>query len=191
MHKDELSENLKSLIDKNFAISEDETKYLNSWTNLAMQILEAQHSLEFSKTFSEKYLFDKFEEFVLSNGMFKNSILSYAKCFSSSGTGKVSLDPKDVFKNEPKLKEIHTNLMYMRNEYIAHNGNSDFELAIVFQKKAENEITLSQTITYKAPVSDYEKFFSLFEHCSNYIVEKVNKKADKMEERLGTKIKFN
>ena len=191
MQKEDLTENLKSLTDKNFVISEDETKYLNSWTNLAMQILEAHHSLEFSKTFNEKYSFDKFEEFVLSHGMFKNSILSYAKCFSSSGTGKVSLDPKDVFKNEPKLKEMHLDLMDMRNEYIAHNGNSDFELAIVFQKKGEDEITLSQTITYKEPMSDYEKIFGLFEHCSNYIVQKVNKKADKMEERLDVKIKFS
>jgi hypothetical protein len=191
MHKEELTENLKSFTDKNFVISEDETKYLNSWTNLAMQILEAQHSLQFSKIFNEKHPFEKFEEFVLSHVMFKNSVLSYAKCFSSSGSGKVSLDVKDVFKNEPKLKEIHLSLMDIRNEYIAHNGNSDFELAIVLQKKVENEITLSQSTTYKARVSDYEKFFDLFEHCSNYIVEKVNKKADKMEERLGVKIKFS
>lgn len=191
MNKEQLSENLKSFTDKNFVISEDETKYLSSWTNLAMQLLEAQHSLQFAKTFNEKHPFNKFEEFVLFHGMFKNSILSYAKCFSSAGIGKVSLDVKEVFKNEPKLKEIHLVLMDMRNEYIAHNGNSDFELAIVFQKKVKDEITLSQTITYKSPVSDYEKFFNLFEHCSNYIVEKVNKKADKIEEKFRVKIKFN
>ncbi|QSW89602.1 hypothetical protein J0383_02005 [Flavobacterium endoglycinae] len=156
-----------------------------------MQILEAQYSLEFSKAFNEKYPFDKFEEFILSHGMFKNSILSYSKCFSSFSTGKVSLDPKDVFKNEPKLKEIHLNLMDMRNQYIAHNGTSDFELEIVFQKKVKDQITLNQTITYKEPVSEYEKFFDLFEHCSNYILKKVSKKADKIEERLDVKIKFS
>ena len=123
--------------------------------------------------------------------MFKNSILSYAKCFSSSGGGKVSLDAREVFKNEPELKENHFALMDMRNEYIAHNGNSDFELAIVFQKKVEDEIVLSQTITFKSPVGKYEKFFDLFDHCTNYIIEKVNKKVDKLEHKLGVKIRFN
>ncbi|WP_052483691.1 hypothetical protein [Flavobacterium sp. MEB061] len=191
MEKEELTENLKSFTDNNFAISEDETKYLNSWTNLGLQILEAKHSLQLAKTFNEKHPFEKWEEFVLSHGMFKNSVLSYVKCFSSSGSGKVSLDPKDVFKNEPDMKETHLALMDMRNEYIAHNGNSDFELAIVFQKKKGNELTLKQTITFKSPNGQFEKFSALFEHCSNYIIEKVNKKADKMEQRLGVKIKFN
>jgi len=191
MHKEELSENLKSLSDKGFSISEDETHYLNSWTNLSMQILEAEHSLKFANKFNEKKPFSNFEEFVLAHGMFKNSVLSYAKCFSSSGNGKVSLDPKEVFKNEPKLKEIHSALMDMRNEYIAHNGNSDFELAVVFQKKMEDEIVLSQTITFKSPVGEYEKYFDLFDHCTKYIIVKVNKKVDKLENKFGVKIKFN
>lgn len=191
MQKEDLTENLKSLTDQNFVISEDETQYLKSWTNLSMQILEAEHSLRFANTFNEKHPFDNFEEFVLAHGMFKNSVLSYAKCFSSSGSGKVSLDAKEIFKNEPKLKEIHFALMEMRNEYIAHNGNSDFELAIVFQKKVEKEITLRQTITFKSPNGEYEKFFDLFEHCTNYVIEKVNKKLDKLEDKFGMKIKFS
>lgn len=69
-----------------------------------MQILEAEHSLRFANTFNEKHPFDNFEEFVLADGMFKNSFLSYAKCFSSTGSGKVSLDAKEVFKNEPKIE---------------------------------------------------------------------------------------
>ncbi|OIV41725.1 hypothetical protein [Flavobacterium johnsoniae] len=190
MQPEELSENLKSFTDNNFIISEDETQYLNSWTNLSMQILEAEHSLRHAKSFNEKHPLDNFEEFVLAHGMFKNSILSYAKCFSSSGPGKVSLDANAVFKDEPLLNEIHCALMDMRNEYIAHNGKSDFELALIFQKKTENEITLRQTITFKSPSGDYEKYFNLFDHCTNYIIQKVNKKLDKLQERLGIKINF-
>ena len=191
MEKEDLKGNLENITSEKFVFSEDETKYLNSWTNLSMQILEAEHSLKFALKFNEVEPFDKFEDFVLAHGMFKNSILSYAKCFSSSGKGKVSLDANDVFKMDVELRKIHDALMDMRNGYIAHNGNSDFELAIVLQKKVDNEMTLSQTITFKTPVGDYEKFFQLFDHCTNYIVEKVNHKVDKLESKFGLKIKFN
>lgn len=89
------------------------------------------------------------------------------------------------------MKEIHFAVMEMRNEYIAHNGNSDFELAIVFQKKGEKEITLRQTRTFKSPNGEYEKFFDLFEHCTNYVIDKVNKKLDTLEDKFGVKIKFS
>ncbi|MBP0902263.1 hypothetical protein ACFSKN_17250 [Mariniflexile gromovii] len=112
-----------------------------------MQIREARESLLFSKKFGNKKTFENFEEFVLANAMFKNSILSYAKCFSSSGTGKISIDA--------------------------------------------NEIILSHTVTYKISVGDFDKYFELFDYCSNFIVTQVNKKTDKIEYRLGIKIKFN
>jgi hypothetical protein len=188
---DPVNGNLNKLFAEGFVISDDETKYLSAWGTLSMQILEAKESLTLSKKFGDKKTFEKFEEFVLANAMFKNSILSYAKCFSSSGTGKISIDANEIFKNNPTFRTLHNKLMEMRNKYIAHNDNNDFEFAMVLQKKEANEITLSHTVTYETPVADFEKYFKLFDYCTNFIIEQVNKKADKIEKRLGTKIKFN
>ena len=72
MEKEDLKGNLENITSEKFVFSEDETKYLNSWTNLSMQILEAEHSLKFALKFNEVEPFDKFEDFVLAHGMFKN-----------------------------------------------------------------------------------------------------------------------
>lgn len=189
-NKDIFNGNLNQLFEKGFVISDDETKHLSSWGTLSLQILEAKESLMYSKKFGNKKVYEKFEEFVLANAMFKNSILSYAKCFSRSGKGKISIDANEIFKNNPTHRKLHDNLMEMRNKYIAHNDNNDFECSVVLQKKEEKEITLSQTVTYITPVADFEKYFQLFDYCSNFIIVQVNKKADKIEKRLGTKIKF-
>gem|GEM_PF-6182386 len=189
--EDDLNGNLDKLFANGFVISDDETKYLSSWGAISMQILEAKECLNFSKKFGDKKPFEKFEDFVLANAMFKNSILSYAKCFSSSGIGKISIDANEIFKNNSSLRKVHDDLMDIRNKYIAHNDNNDFEFAVVLQKKVENAVILSHTVTYKTPINDFDKYFELFEYCSNFIINQVNKKADKIEKRLGINIRFN
>jgi hypothetical protein len=188
--KDLINGNLDKLFEKGYVLNEDETQYLSSWGSLAMQIREAEESLILSEKFGEKRPFEKFEEFVLANALYKNSVLAYAKCFSSSGKGKISLDAKQVYSNNSRLKEIHVELMDVRNKYVAHSDSSDFELAVVLQKQEEDRIVLSNTVSYSTPVGDFKLYFELFDYCSNYIIERVNSKADKLERRLGKKIIF-
>jgi hypothetical protein len=188
--KDLLNGNLDKLYQEGYALSEDETQYLSSWGSLAMQIREAEESLNLSIKFGKKRPFGKFEEFILANALYKNSILAYAKCFSNSGKGKISLDSNQVYANSSKHKEIHDKLMGIRNEYVAHNDNNDFELAIVLQKQEKDRIIISNTVSYNTPVDDFNQYLELFKYCSIYIINQVNKKADKLEKRLGKRIDF-
>ena len=182
--------NLQSLLSENFTINNSETQSLAAWTTLSMQILEAEKSLQFSEKFKREDEFSNYEDFVLSHALFKNGILAYAKCFSTSGKGKVSLDAKQLFKDHPELKTIHESIMEIRNTYVAHNDDNNYEMAIVLSKEENDEIILSQTITFRNPIANYSKYYELFDFCSESLVLKINGKADKIEKRIGKKIKF-
>jgi hypothetical protein len=57
-----------------------------------------------------------------------SSIITYCKCFTNASKGRqVQLDKKNLFKNKPQLSSFHEEIMEMRNNYIAHAGQSSFE----------------------------------------------------------------
>lgn len=90
----------KSPLIENFSIASDDFERLNGWTEIAMQLLEAKNSLNISKKSKEFKNLTPQEELTLANGMFKNFILAYSKCFSSSGKNKISLDANDILPDD-------------------------------------------------------------------------------------------
>lgn len=136
-----------SIVDM-FSVANSDFEKLNGWTYIGMFLFEAKKSLEIcsqSKTFK---ILNELEEVILSNAMFKNFILSYSKCFSSSGKYKISLDANDIYSNREDLKEVHKNILKARNKYVAHNDDENgFDIAIAYAGEDEETITLAQTYT--------------------------------------------
>ena len=68
------------------------------------------------------------------NELFEKSIwiscvITYCKCFTSASKGRlVQLDKKHLFKNSSNLLSFHEEIMEMRNNYVAHAGESSFEI---------------------------------------------------------------
>ncbi|WP_336731548.1 hypothetical protein [Chryseobacterium sp. VD8] len=174
-----------------FSISNDDFKKLSGWTIIAMFLVESRNSLlliEKSKKIND---FTHIEEITFSNGLFKNSILSYCKCFSSSGKGQISLDAKNIYANRNDLLEIHQNMMEIRNKYIAHNDNENgFDIAISYTSENNNEIIFSQTYTFVIPYENFKKFTETIQYCEEQLIIRFNKKIDKLEKEIGKKIIF-
>lgn len=58
-----------------------------------------------------------------------SSVITYCKCFTGASKGRlVQLDKKHLFKNNPNLLSFHEEIMEMRNNYVAHAGQSSFEI---------------------------------------------------------------
>jgi len=155
-----------------------------------MFLFEAKLSLDFLRKY-DKEKFAEMEDVILYHGLFKNFILSYAKCFSSSGKGRTALNPNDIFKTQTDLLELHHEVMKIRNTYVAHNDESDFNISVVVTSETENEIKIAQTYTVMAPVNELNRFKELVEFCEYQVVIKFNKIADKIEGVIGKKIKFD
>jgi hypothetical protein len=62
----------------------------------------------------------------IKTGLFFFAVIAYARCFNK-GAGRGEMLQKNVFKGNPQLLVEHTEVMTMRNQYIAHAGNSKHE----------------------------------------------------------------
>lgn len=58
-------------------------------------------------------------------------IITYGKCYTQANGRKITLNHKDIFKNESTLRIIHDNLIDIRNNYVAHAGNTSLEVATI------------------------------------------------------------
>ena len=168
----------------------DDFEILARWTYIGMFLYEAKLSLDLLRKY-DKEKFAEMEDVILYHGLFKNFILSYAKCFSSSGKGRTALNPNDIFKTQTDLLELHHKVMKIRNTYVAHNDESDFNISVVVTSETENEIKIAQTYTIMAPVNELNRFKELVEFCEYQVVIKVNKITDKIEGVIGRKIEFD
>ena len=182
--------NLQGTDLKTYSIDNEELNILSGWTYITMFLVEAKTSLTLSEKYNQKEKFTEIEDVTLAHGMFKNFVLSYAKCFSSSGKGKISLDSNDIFSSRYDLKQIHEKILTIRNTYVAHNDDNDYDVSVSMTREDENEITLAQTYTIMTPLSDFKSFRETLEFCEEQVILKFNKKIDKIQIRIGKTIKF-
>ena len=101
------------------------------------------------------------------------------------------MNANDMFKSQTDLLEAHNKLMKIRNTYVAHNDESDYNISIVLTSEEENKISLAHTYTIMTPVNDLNNFKELVDFCEHQVVLKVNKIADKIEAKVGKKINFH
>ncbi len=185
-------QNLSEFVKKeNLALGGEEFEKLSGWTNVAMNFLDAKNSLLMSKKSKQIENLTKEEELTLANGMYKNFIMSYGKCFTSSGKGRITLDPKEIFSSKPELLKIHDRIIDSRNKYVAHSEDENgHDVAISYTEESDDEITLATTFTTLIPFGLYDSFIEVVEFCEQQVILKLNKKLDKIEEKIGKKIYF-
>lgn len=188
--KKDAIQNLQGTHLKSFSIANEDLNILSGWTYIGMYLVEAKTSLNLSENYNRKEKFTEIEDITLAHGMFKNFVLSYAKCFSSSGKGKISLDSNEIFTSRQDLKVNHEKIIKTRNTYVAHNDDNEYDISIAMTFEGKNEITLAQTYTIRTPLSDYKAFRETVEYCEEQVIIKFNKKIDKIQTRFGKNIIF-
>jgi hypothetical protein len=188
--KKQVIQNLQGTDLRDYSLTNADLNILSGWTYIAMFLIEAKTSLLLSENKNKEGKFTEMEQVILANGMFKNFILSYSKCFSSSGKEKISLNAKEIFSKRPDLFVTHEKILQARNTYVAHNDENDFEVSISMTSENNNEIILAQTYTIITPLPDYKSFSDTIEFCEEQVILKFNKKVDKIQARLGKIINF-
>jgi hypothetical protein len=66
-------------------------------------------------------------------GLWQQAIMSYCRCFRNSEDGFSTLNPKLYLKSLRAYK-IHADMMTIRDSYIAHRGNNEFENVVFLTK---------------------------------------------------------
>jgi|GEM_PF-5185180 len=113
----------------NFVMPMIFSKKVASYMLIEEDILHAKEAIETLLSLKEG---DKKAD-VLKISLWRSAISSYGKCFNSNKGGYSVLNA-ECFAGHDALKDIHDNLMLLRNSYVSHRDDTEHENVVVIMK---------------------------------------------------------
>ncbi len=116
---------------------------------------------------------------------FYSLVVSYGKCFASSGKNRISLDSKQIFSKEPSKLELHKELQDLRNKLVAHSDSDLFEeiktILVLHPREKRVFDVSSPSITTSFPSEPKrEKYLAHIE----FVLEIVRRKIEKVKGKI-------
>ena len=113
----------------------------------------------------------------------------YGRCFTdSSHSKKPKLETNDLFSSSNGELITHQNLMDIRHTFIAHRGDNDNELPIVYLKIPKNESIKENNTPFQIISTRYttesQDFLKEIISLAEFIILKVNEKIQKQSDKL-------
>jgi hypothetical protein len=174
----------------NFNFSDPRFEKLSSWTKLLTFLYEAEAAIKLAKKYNTEPSLSAQEQVLLSQSLLRNSIVTYSKCYASSGSFMVSLDANVVFANKPELRIIHDKILEARNRFVAHNDSNEFETVNTGVMEVLDRFFVVLTYTLQTPVSDFNEYTSVYDYVGEYVMRKMIKILHKIGEDNGKLIEM-
>lgn len=178
-----------------FEIDSHDFKMIEGWNYLGFFVLHAMNSIQLAKKFNDDKAYDSYQQVTITQSLFKDSVMSYCKCFSSSEKPRIKIDINAIVKDfsssdKAKYKKMHDRVLLVRNKYVAHNLENDFEISVVAVKQEGNKIVVKPSFTLATPINEFDAFFEQYALVSNYLILKINKILDKVSIDKGVEVSF-
>jgi CRISPR/Cas system-associated protein endoribonuclease Cas2 len=182
----EVQKHLSVLKAEGYEINQERFQKLNAWTRILYQVNSARKSLEILST-REPNL-GNIDDVSISTSLFYGFVLQYCKCFTSAGSGLVSLDPNKVFQGRPPERTAHDHLIEIRHNLAAHNGHSDYLHTSIASKEDSEKISIRHVISTVLPGNERNSYFDVLAALDEYVILSHNKYLDRLEKELGKPI---
>lgn len=174
----------------NFNFSDPRFERLSSWTRLLVFLHEAEAAIKLAERCNVDRSLSAQEQVLLSHSLLRNSIVTYAKCYASSGSFMVSLDANTVFAGKPELRTIHDKVLEARNRFVAHNDSNEFETVNIGVREVPDRFVVALTYTLQTPISDFGGYASIYNYVGEYVMRKMIKILNKIGEEHGKLIEM-
>lgn len=183
----ELIVNIDTPLTKQYRAYASIEENLEFVSEIIIQLLEIWRTeAKGRETTSTKFEFFNDNKRTLKRSLFITSIITYMRCFTKAQGRGTTLNEKDIFKNIPEVlnpynfEELHMKIENIRNNYIAHAGNSDHEDLSTFIKFELEANKIHATLSYKIinvynfDSEEMESFFYLIKYLKKYAERKQN-----------------
>lgn len=168
-------------IDKRFGI-------MDRWTFLMMQVFEAKSFLDLAENTHMVHPKSTMEELLVQQALFRAFLLSYGKCFASSGKGRSSLDQNKVFAEKEELLPVHGRLMQLRHKFAAHNDVSGLDEALIDVEEHEKEFVFSHRFAIANPLNEYGDYRKAVGALEEYVIDGIKGALNALERQLGKRV---
>jgi hypothetical protein len=130
---------------------------------------------------------------VVESSLWYSAIAQYGRCFNKNEGGYTRLEVNDIFAlpTDQLLKDIHDNLMILRNRFVAHRDDTEYEQAVIIMQipKAGGDddkiaFNIKAAITFSPPIDSLKDYIKLFDFLLPKIDAKIQKQTEKTKDGL-------
>ena len=182
----EFKKHLAALRAEGYEINQERFQKLNAWSRILYQASSARKCLEILS--SKELVLGDINDAYLAISLFYGFVLQYCKCFTSSGTGLVSLDPNKVFQGKAPERTAHDNLIEIRHNLAAHNGHSKYLYTSIAAKEDHEKIRIRHIISAVLPGNETQSYYGVLTALDEYAISSLNKYLDRLEKEVGKPI---
>jgi hypothetical protein len=175
----------QKLQDDGYLVDPPGYERLCAWNTVLLQINLASHILKRWKARAHK--FGNIEDSFDVTALLSSFVITYARCFASSGKDRVKLDANRVFAGTPITRLAHDRIMTLRNKLIAHNAETDL-IRTTMAVKEKPRILISHLITLGIPADELDSFSQALYQTEAFVELSLNKLLWRMEGDLGKQI---
>ena len=182
-------QNLQPYIDSGYIFDDQRFLHLNRWTDILMQIVDSKNFLDLAEEHRFPVGTTDLTKHCMVQAFYRSFIITYAKCFASSGKGKLRLDKAKVFDKTDELN-MHNKIMEIRHTYVAHNDSSNMNKAVFATKELDDRVLIAHTYTLVYPFGDLPLYRQTVESLETFVVSKLNKALSSIQEKIGKPVSF-
>lgn len=128
---------------------------------------------------------------VISSSLSYSLISLYGKCFTdASKSSYPKLEPSTLFKESDGNYETHKYLMDLRNDFVAHRGETDNEIGISYilipkgESLEKNNVNFSQIKTTGFSIEDLNRIEKLVKYIIEKLAVKIRKSGRKVYDSM-------
>lgn len=162
---------------------------LNMWTYILQQLYFTRAQLD--KLIESKPKLGDMAQITEEYMGFTAFVVTYARCFVSTGARIAKLDATHTFRGEVYLRKVHDRLMRFRHSSFAHTEQSELMRVRLGVKENSERITIHHFVTAMTPRNEFADFKRVVEHVDTQVTLRLNKILLAMEQKLGKKIEID
>jgi hypothetical protein len=164
-------------------------KNLDRWMYLMHQVLEASYYIRRAEELGHPHLFQSYEAILEFLAHFRSALNAYAKCFVSTGRGRIKLEGRAVYSQDNEALAKHDRLMELRHKYVSHSDSNEFESVKVIQGVETEEMTLRLQYDISFP---FDRLYELRESIrlvEEYVVDHQRAHVAAVARELGRPVR--
>lgn len=180
-------QHIRSIEDDGYVLDPTGYERLTPWTHILMAINFAESQLKAIQNQPHR-MGGTMADIELTYSRFTSAIVTYCRCFGSSGPGIPSLDHKKVYANDPKNRAVHDRIQAIRNNFVAHTDQSDIVLLNFAVKEEDDRILIKHLFSISLPSGEFPDFLGAMKKLEDFVVGRLNKQLDALSATKGKPI---
>lgn len=168
----------------------DTLKPLRRQIFLMQQVHEARLYIERTEQLAHPHLMQTIEEIWGVLLAFRGAIISYAKCFTKTGPGKIKLEERDVFAGRPELVDRHRRIIDLRNKYVAHSDDNEMESTSIEPMETQTELVIRLQYGVSFPFDRMYELRELIKHLDGHVADGLEKLVRRIERQIGKPVRI-